>query len=250
MSATGKEQWKNLFEPKTKGFVKAIFNDLDSVERVVSANTCSIMLEPIQGEGGVNVATKEFISGLRTLCDRHNILLIFDEIQTGMGRTGKMFCYEHYDTEPDIMTLGKGIGGGFPLAAVLTKEFLNIFDPGDQGGTYTGQPLAMAVGMAVLQELLANDLVGNCRRMGNLIVEKLAELAQDTEIHNIRGKGLLLAFDLAVTPGKEVVGRCLQDGLIINSPKESSIRLIPPLIVSAQDIEQMITTLRKNVAMV
>ena len=182
------------------------------------------------------------------LCDRHDILLIFDEIQTGMGRTGKMFCYQHYAVEPDIMTLGKGIGGGFPLAAVLAKEFLNIFDPGDQGGTYTGQPLAMAVGLAVLQELLDKDVVGHCQRMGDLILEKLGLLAQDTEIHNIRGKGLLLAFDLTETPGKNLVQRCLQDGLIINSPKESSIRLIPPLIVSAEDIEAMLEILRKKVA--
>lgn len=248
MAATGKEQWENLFEPKTKGFVKATFNDLDSVEKLVSANTCAIMLEPVQGEGGVNVATQEFIDGLRLLCDRHSILLIFDEIQTGMGRTGRMFCYEHYNIEPDIMTLGKGIGGGFPLAAVLTKEFLNIFDAGDQGGTYTGQPLAMAVGRAVLQELLDKDLVGNCRRMGELIRKKLTEMAEDTEIHNIRGKGLLLAFDLRQTPGKEVVKSCLEDGLIINSPKEKSIRLIPPLIVSAPEIEQMTAILRRNVA--
>jgi acetylornithine/N-succinyldiaminopimelate aminotransferase len=248
MSATGKEQWENLFEPKTRGFVKATFNDLDSVEKLVSAKTCAIMLEPVQGEGGVNVATHEFIDGLRLLCDRHNILLIFDEIQTGMGRTGRMFCYEHYNIEPDIMTLGKGIGGGFPLAAVLAKEFLNIFDAGDQGGTYTGQPLAMAVGQAVLQELLDKDLVGNCRRMGELIRKNLAEMAEDTEIDNIRGKGLLLAFDLQQTPGKELVKRCLEDGLVINSPKEKSIRLIPPLIVSALEIEEMMAILRRNIA--
>ncbi|MFH0780424.1 MAG: aminotransferase class III-fold pyridoxal phosphate-dependent enzyme [Pseudomonadota bacterium] len=134
MSATGKEQWETLFEPKTKGFSKAIFNDFESVKNLATKKTCAIMIEPIQGEGGVNVATIDYIQKLRDFCDKENILLVFDEIQTGMGRTGKLFCYEHYGIAPDMMTLGKGIGGGFPLSALLTKEKFNIFDPGDQGG--------------------------------------------------------------------------------------------------------------------
>lgn len=125
MSATGKAQWETLFEPKTKGFIKAIFNDFESVKNLATKKTCAIMIEPIQGEGGVNVASKDFIQKLRAFCDKENILLIFDEIQTGMGRTGKLFCYQHYGIEPDIMTLGKGIGGGFPLSALLAKEKLN-----------------------------------------------------------------------------------------------------------------------------
>ncbi len=247
MSATGKTQWENLFEPKTKGFVKTIFNDFESVREAVTERTCAIMIEPIQGEGGVNVATADYVRKLRNLCDRENILLIFDEIQTGMGRTGKLFCYEHYGIEPDIMTLGKGIGGGFPLSALLAKERLNIFQPGDQGGTYTAQPLAMSVGLAVLKELQRKNLIAHCEKMGGFILHRLSVLSKIHDIENIRGKGLLIAFDLQKMNGAELVNRCLKDKLLINSPKEKSIRLMPPLIVNEDEIEEMLTILQKNI---
>ncbi len=246
MSATGKKQWDSLFEPKTQGFVKSIFNDFESVENSVTEETCAIMIEPIQGEGGVNVATADYIEKLRNLCTKENILLVFDEIQTGMGRTGKLFCYEHYGIEPDIMTLGKGIGGGFPLSAMLAKEGLNIFDPGDQGGTYTAQPLAMSVGLTVLKELLDQNLAVHCEKMGRLIMKKLSEFSKTVEIENIRGKGLLIAFDLKEMKGPDLVNKCLYDGLLINSPTEKSIRLMPPLVVNENEIEEMLTILKKN----
>ena len=246
MSATGKEQWETLFEPKPKGFQKAIFNDFESIKKLVTENTCAIMFEPVQGEGGVNVATKEFVTKTRELCDKENILLIFDEIQTGMGRTGKLFCYEHYGIEPDIMTLGKGIGGGFPLSALLAKEKLNIFDPGDQGGTYTGQPLAMAVGIAVLEEILDKNLVEHSQKMGEFIKSQLAELSEHYEISNIRGEGLLIAFDLLETEGADLVTNCLKKALLINSPKKMSIRLMPPLIVTKTEIREMLLILKQN----
>lgn len=246
MSATGKENWETLFEPKTKGFYKAIFNDFESVKKLATRKTCAIMIEPIQGEGGVKVATLDYIKKLRNLCDKENILLIFDEIQTGMGRTGRLFCYEHYGIEPDIMTLGKGIGGGFPLSASLAKEKLNIFDPGDQGGTYTGQPLAMSVGLAVLKELLDKDLIEQSRKMGEFIKEMLVELSKQYEIENIRGMGLLIAFDLLKTKGNDFVNKCLQDGLLINSPKERSIRLMPPLVVTENEIKKLMIVLKNN----
>ena len=248
MSATGKEQWETLFEPKTKGFFKSIFNDFGSVRKFVTKKTCAIMIEPIQGEGGVNVATLDYIKELRNLCDKENILLIFDEIQTGMGRTGKLFCYEHYDIEPDILTLGKGIGGGFPLSALLAKEKLDIFDSGDQGGTYTSQPLAMSVGLAILRELLDKDLVGHVRKMSNLIMDSLFELSKKYEIENIRGKGLLIAFDLMKTKGNVFVNTCRQHNLLINSPKENSIRLMPPLVVTENEIKKLMILFRNNLA--
>jgi acetylornithine/N-succinyldiaminopimelate aminotransferase len=245
MSATGKPQWESLFEPKSKGFKKAVFNDFDSIKKLATENTCAIMFEPIQGEGGVNVATNNFVRDIRNFCNQENILLIFDEIQTGMGRTGKLFCYEHYGIEPDIMTLGKGIGGGFPLSAVLAKESLNIFEPGEQGGTYTGQPLSMAVGKAVLEEILNKKLVEHCHKMGELIQKCLFELSKEYEITNIRGKGLLIAFDLLHSQGSQIVNLCLRKKLIINSPKEKSIRLIPPLIVAEKEIEKMVSILKE-----
>lgn len=246
MAATGKKEWSELFEPKTTGFQKAVFNDLASVASLVTNNTCAIMLEPIQGEGGVNVGTHEFLQGVRELCDQNNILLIFDEIQTGIGRTGTLFCYEQYNIEPDIMTLGKGIGGGFPLSAMLTKDFLNIFDPGDQGGTYTAQPLAMAVGLAVLNELLDNNIIDHVKKMGSLIEKKLYGLKKQYEIENIRGKGLLLAFDLSMTAGRTFVEKCLSHNLLINSPQQSTIRLMPPLVVSENEVDRMMEILQEN----
>ncbi len=237
MSATGKKQWQDLFGPKTEGFIKTTFNDIESLKSSVDETTCGIMLEPIQGEGGVNIADRSYIEAVRNLCDEHDIILIFDEIQTGMGRTGRLFCYEHYDIEPDIVTLGKGIGGGFPLAAVLVKEQFNIFEPGDQGGTYTGQPLAMSVGQAVLQELIDRDLLENSRRMGALILARLQDIAGRLGIENIRGLGLLIAFELKHRDAAEVVDRCLEKGLLINAPQLHTIRLMPPLIIAEPDIE-------------
>lgn len=248
MSATGKPQWENLFEPKTKGFIKTIFNNFESVKEAITQKTCAIMIEPIQGEGGVNVATLDYVKNLRNLCIQEKILLIFDEIQTGMGRTGKLFCYEHYGIEPDIMTLGKGIGAGFPLSALLAKEHLNIFEPGDQGGTYTAQPLAMSVGLAVLKELLNQDLIAHCEKMGDIILRKLLELSKTFGVENIRGKGLLIAFDLKEMKGADLVNKCLKDKLLINSPKEKSIRLMPPLVVNENEIEEMFTILKNNLA--
>lgn len=247
MAATGKPHWENLFGSKITGFKKAEFNALESFEALVDSDTCAIMLEPVQGEGGVNVASQEFMEGLKALCERHKLLLIFDEIQTGMGRCGSLFAYEKFGVEPDIMTLGKGIGGGFPLSAMLVKERLNIFEPGDQGGTYTGQPLAMAVGKAILNELVAPGFLTSVNTVSEYIKERLLTLSEEYEISQVRGLGLLLAFDLEQSKGSDVVAACLKDGLIINSPRDTSIRLIPPLICSKQDVDTMLEILLSHV---
>jgi acetylornithine/N-succinyldiaminopimelate aminotransferase len=243
MSATGKKHWEDLFKPRLPGFKHVLYNDIDAMAAAVTGDTCAIMLEPVQGEGGVNIADTAYIKALRELCDEKGILLIFDEIQTGIGRTGKMFAYEHYGIEPDIMTLAKGIGGGFPLSAMLTKEKYNIFDAGDQGGTYTGQPLAMAAGLAVVKEVISKNLPERAEIMGDYIKERLSELMLQYPIKNIRGSGLLTAFDLPGPTGKRIVAECLREGLILNSPQPSSIRLMPPLIVTKYDIDSMIEIL-------
>lgn len=245
MSATGKKHWQDLFGPKTAGFIKSTFNDIESVKEAVTPDTCAVMIEPIQGEGGVNLATTDFIRNLRQLCNDEDILLIFDEVQTGMGRTGSLFCYQHYGIEPDIMTLGKGIGGGYPLAAVLTSERLDIFEPGDQGGTYTGQPLAMAVGKVVLEELIERGLVDNSRQMGELILTRLNSEAEQLGLKKVRGQGLLIAFDLIDLDASVLVSRCLEEGLIINAPGPNTIRIIPPLIVTEQEVELFLTLLKR-----
>ncbi|MEK3913773.1 aspartate aminotransferase family protein [Paenibacillus sp. FSL H7-0331] len=239
MSATGKKQWEPLFAPKIPGFKHVPLNDLDACLAAINPNTCAIMLELVQGEGGVHEAEVEYVQQLRKICDDSGIMLIFDEIQTGFGRTGKLFAYEHYGVQADVMTLGKGIGGGFPLSAMLTKEAFNIFDVGDQGGTYTGQPLAMAVGLAVVNELIRLELPHHAEQQGRYIVERLHQIEDKYNLKHIRGKGLLLAFDLPKPVGAELVAACLQAGLLINAPNSLTIRLMPPLVVSATDIDVM-----------
>ncbi|MBN2403544.1 MAG: aspartate aminotransferase family protein [Spirochaetes bacterium] len=248
MAASGKAAFQKLYEPKTPGFKKVKYNDLKAVKSAVSKKTCAVMIEPIQGEFGVYPASEDYVSGLREFCDKNGILLIFDEVQTGMGRTGKMFCYEHFGIEPDIMTLAKGIGSGFPLAAMLAKEKLNIFEPGEQGGTYTGQPLAMAAGIAVLNEFRKSRVVQNCADMGALIVSRLHKLSEEYEIENIRGMGLLIGFDLKKTKGADFVNKCLKDGLLINSPQEKSVRLMPPLVIKEKEIDELFAIMIKNLA--
>jgi acetylornithine/N-succinyldiaminopimelate aminotransferase len=243
MSATGKKKWESLFEPKVSGFKHVPLNDIDALTKAINPNTCAIMLEPIQGEGGVFEVEENYIKTVRNICEDQGILLIFDEVQTGIGRTGTLFAYEHYGIEPDIMTLAKGIGGGFPLAALLAKEKFNIFEAGDQGGTYSGQPLAMAVGMAVVKEVIVKDLATNAQVQGNYILKKLNKLKAEFNLKDIRGRGLLIAFDLPTAKGSETATECFKGGLIINSPQPSTIRLMPPLIVSATEIDDMLQIL-------
>lgn len=187
MSATGKKIWDKLYEPKVPGFKHVPINDIDAVYSAITPNTCAIMLEPIQGEGGVREVEKDFIEKLSNICKEREILLIFDEVQTGIGRTGKLFAYEHYGIEPDIMTLAKGIGGGYPLSALMAKEALNIFEPGDQGGTYSAQPLGMAVGLAVVSEIINKNIEFNAKIQGEYIIEKLMKLKNKYGLKDIRG---------------------------------------------------------------
>jgi len=244
MAATGKAAWRGLFEPEMEGFVHVPFDDVGAVERAISKETVAFMVEPIQGEGGVNVPSPSYLKEVRELCDRHGILLILDEVQTGIGRTGTMFAYEQAGIEPDIMTLGKGLGGGFPVAAMLAKEHLNIFETAEQGGTFTGQPLAMAVALAVVSHIREEHLCENARAMGEEIRRVLAELARDFPIHSIRGTGLLIGFDLGKPLAQAVKSACFTRGLILNTPGPQSVRLVPPLIVSTEHIAEMAEILR------
>lgn len=243
MSATGKSQWEPLFAPKVDGFVHVPINDLDACFAAVTNNTCAIMVELVQGEGGVNALSEAYLYGLRKICDMYGILLIFDEIQTGLGRTGKLFAYQHYGIEPDILTLGKGIGAGFPLSAMLTKAQFDLFEPGDQGGTYTGQPLGMAAGLAVLRELLKRNLTANAEKQGQYLIRQLEGLASRYSIMNVRGKGLLLAFNVPDGMAPKLASLCMSKGLLINAPNASTIRLMPSLIVERHHIDEMVAIL-------
>ena len=244
MSASGKAEWEQLYEPKVPGFPKAVLNDLESVKALLNEKTVGVLLEPIQGEAGVFVATDEFMKGLRDLTREKGILLILDEIQTGMGRMGKLFGYEQYGIEPDIMTLAKGLGGGVPLAALVAKESICVFEVGDQGGTFNGNPLMMAVGIAVLKELTKPGFLERVVKTGAYLQGRLEDLSRQQGLGEVRGKGLLWALDLNKEIGPQVVEECLNRGLLINSPRKNTLRFMPALNVNRKEVDRMMDTLK------
>ncbi|WP_426433587.1 acetylornithine transaminase [Bradyrhizobium genosp. P] len=243
MSASGKKAFEPLFEPKVSGFRKARLNDIELVQRLISPSTVAVMLEPIQGEAGVWPATDEFLGELRALTQQRGLLLIVDEIQTGMGRTGKLFAYEHAGIEPDIMTLGKGIGGGVPLAALLATEHASCFDHGDQGGTFNGNPLMCAAGLAVLDQIGQPDFLKSVTSAGVFLESELQRLSARHGLGDIRGRGLLLALDLKMPIGAAVVAEAFADGVLVNSPQADALRFMPALNVTREEILAMIDCL-------
>ncbi len=243
MSASGKKAFEPLFEPKVSGFRKAKLNDLESVKALISDNTVAVMLEPIQGEAGVWSATDQFLGELRALTKEHGLLLIVDEIQTGMGRTGKLFHYEHAGIAPDIMTLGKGIGGGVPLAALLATKDASCFEHGDQGGTFSGNPLMCAAGLAVLEEISKPEFLKAVADAGLFLESELHKLSARHGLGEVRGRGLLLALDLKLPIGAAIVAEALADGVLINSPQPDALRFMPALNVTREEISLMIDCL-------
>jgi len=243
MSASGKKAFEPLFEPKVSGFRKAKLNDLESVKALISDNTVAVMLEPIQGEAGVWAASDQFLQELRTLAREHGLLLIVDEIQTGMGRTGKLFHYEHAGIAPDIMTLGKGIGGGVPLAALLATKEASCFEHGDQGGTFNGNPLMCAAGLAVLEEISKPEFLKSVTDTGLFLESELQKLSARHGLGEVRGRGLLLALDLKLPIGAAIVAEALADGVLINSPQPDALRFMPALNVTREEISLMIDCL-------
>jgi acetylornithine/N-succinyldiaminopimelate aminotransferase len=246
MSASGKAGWDTLYAPQVAGFPKATYNDLASVEALIGPQTVAVMLEPVQGEGGVIPAELEFLKALRELTTARGILLIVDEVQTGMGRTGKLFGYERAGITPDIMTLGKGIGGGVPLAALLAREAVCCFEAGDQGGTYNGNPLMTAVGVAVIRKLTAPGFLAEVEASGQYLAQRLNELSARHGLGGERGAGLLRALILDDERGPELVRRALQlqpQGLLLNAPRPNLLRFMPALNVSRGEIDQMIELL-------
>ena len=243
MSASGKKAFEPLFEPKVSGFRKAQWNDLASVERLINDNTVAVMLEPIQGEAGVWPASDRFLRDLRELTTAHGLLLIFDEIQTGMGRTGKLFHYEHTGITPDIMTLGKGIGGGVPLAALLATEAVSCFEHGDQGGTFNGNALMCAAGLAVLEQVAAPKFLRTVTTNGLYLESELQRLSARHGLGEVRGRGLLLALDLRVPIAPLIVAAALDDGVLLNAPRPDALRFMPALNVTRQEIDLMIRCL-------
>jgi len=247
MSASGKPGWDTMFAPQVPGFPKANLNDIESVKKCITDKTVAIMLEPVQGEGGVIPCDDSFMRKLRQLTQENNLLLIVDEVQAGFGRTGTLFAYQHYGIEPDIMTLGKGIGGGVPLAALLCTDDVACFVPGDQGGTYNGNALMTAVGISVIDQLLAPGFLQSVITKGELLQSELLKLSSEFGLKGERGKGLLRALML----GKDIGGKLVDlardlepEGLLINSPRPDLLRFMPALTVSNDEIRQMCAILR------
>ena len=259
MSASGKPGWDTMFAPQVPGFPKAELNDLDSFKALITEKTVAIMLEPVQGEGGVNPATPEFMRALRALCDQHRILLICDEVQTGVGRLGTLFGYQHYGIEPDIMTLGKGIGGGVPLAALLAKKAVSVFEHGEQGGTYNGNPLMCAVGLAVMGEVSKPEFLAHVQKAGAHLSARLTALSKELDLGAERGVGLLRAIELKADIGAKVVEVARDKlaghrdwanrALLLNSPRPAVLRFMPALNVSMEEIDLMIDGLRISIVL-
>ncbi len=248
MSASGKPGWDTMFAPQVPGFPKADLNDLESVKKLVTDKTVAVMLEPVQGEGGVIPSTKEFMQSLRKFTKENNILLIVDEVQAGCGRTGTLFAYQHYGIDPDIMTLGKGIGGGVPLAALMATDAVACFVPGDQGGTYNGNPLMVAVGISVIEQLLAPGFLESVRAKGELLSKELRAISAEFNLDGERGEGLLRALMLSSDIGAKLVELARDrtpEGLLINSPRPNLLRFMPALNVSDDEIRQMCNILRE-----
>jgi acetylornithine/N-succinyldiaminopimelate aminotransferase len=246
LTATGQEKFQKGFEPLPPGFCYGIFNDLQSFESQVNEFTCAVMVEPVQGEGGVYPAEKDFLRGLRRLCDDNNLLLIFDEVQCGMGRTGKLFAYEHYGVEPDIMTLAKALGGGFPIGAMLCREEVaSGFAPGDHASTFGGNPVACAAAFAVMEGLLQEGFLDDVASRGAYFLEKLELLKErfPDAVHQIRGKGMILGMELR-SLGREVQQRCQEKGLLINCIGEKILRFLPPLNVRKEEIDSALDILQ------
>jgi acetylornithine/N-succinyldiaminopimelate aminotransferase len=243
MSASGKPAWKDLFEPKVPGFTKVPLGNLAAVEAAIGDRTVAVMLEPIQGEAGVIPAGADYLRKLRALTERRGILLILDEIQTGMGRTGRMFGFEQSGVQPDVMTLGKGLGGGVPLAALLAREDACCFEYGDQGGTFNGNPLMCAVGSAVLAEIGAPGFLERVQAASGHLQRGLERLASRHGFGAVRGQGLLVALDLTRPVGPTIVEAALAKGLLVNAPRPDTLRFMPALTISDDEIDQAIALL-------
>jgi acetylornithine/N-succinyldiaminopimelate aminotransferase len=248
LSATGQEKFKEGFAPLVPGFRHVEFNDVDALEKAITKETCAILLEPIQGEGGVKIPDADYLRNVRAICDEREILLILDEVQTGIGRTGTLFAYEHFGAAPDIMTLAKGLGGGVPIGAMVATEKVSAaFQPGTHASTFGGNPLVCAAAVATLETLLEDGIIlDQCRRMGKYIQRALEDLKKEfpSRIADIRGMGLLVGMELT-RDGAPVVEACLERGVLINCTAGNVLRFIPPLIVTEKEIDHLIDVLEQ-----
>lgn len=244
LTATAQEKFHKGYSPLMPGFKYIPFNDIVAVRKAIGSKTCGVMLEPIQGEGGVNCPSEGYLKGLREICDEKGILLIYDEVQVGMGRTGRLFAYEHEGVEPDILTLAKSLAGGVPIGAVLIKEKVaESFKPGDHASTFGGNPLATAAGVAALSAILEEGMLENCEKVGEYFLSKLEEIKKRFPfVQEVRGKGLILGMELKMDGGA-IVKEMMQRGFLINCTMGNVLRFLPPLIVTKEEVDRLVETL-------
>ena len=245
-AATGQNKFQEPYTPLPTGFVNVPYNDIEAIKKATTKLTCAVMLEPIQGEGGVNVPDDDYLKKVRVWCDEKGLLLILDEIQTGIGRTGSLYAYQQYGVEPDIMTIAKGLGGGVPIGAFLAKESACVFKPGEHGSTFGGNPLVCAAGYAVLSYIVDNHIPEHVQKAGSYLYGGLLKLADKYDvISGVRGKGLLLAVGLKEEISADLVLKCLEKGLLVNNVKPDALRLIPALVVTEKEIQKALDILDK-----
>ncbi|MEC8911886.1 MAG: aspartate aminotransferase family protein [Chloroflexota bacterium] len=248
VSATGQPHYQELFEPIPTGFTHVPYNDLEAIKSATDENTVAVMLEPVQGEGGVNIPDPDYLPGVRDWCDQNNILLIFDEVQTGLGRLGTLFGYQNFEVEPDIITLAKGLGGGVPIGAFMAKDSACAFDPGDHGSTFGGNPLTCAAAHASTKYILDNNVSENAAKMGEYLGEGLRKIQANHEfITDVRGMGLLWAveFDSDITP--DVIAACNESGLLMNPMRPNTVRLMPVLTITEAEIDEALERLEEGI---
>jgi len=244
VSATGQDKMQTGFAPLMPGFKYVPFGEIEALQEAINPSTCAIMLEPVQGEGGIHVPPTGYLEAVRKLCDQHDLLLILDEVQTGMGRTGRLFAYQHDPIEPDVMTLAKGLAGGPPIGAMVTREkFAAALGPGTHGSTFGGNPLMAAAGLAALTTIIEDGVIDNCVAMGHYLRSEMEKLKKKYPfIIDVRGRGLMLAMELSIEGG-ELVKTAMARGLLINCTAGKVLRFVPPLIVKQNEIDQMLEIL-------
>jgi len=244
VTATGQERFQKGFAPLPTGFSYVPYNDLNAVEAAITEKTCGVLVEPIQGESGVIIPAPGYLTGIRKICDEKGLLMIVDEVQTGVGRTGTLFACEQEDVVPDMITLAKALGNGFPIGALLASDRIaGAFVPGNHGSTFGGNPLVTAVGIAVLETIINDGVLENCRRIGEYFLKCLGDLKEKNPlIRDVRGKGLILAMELTV-PAADFVLKSMERGLLINCTGGNVLRMVPPLILNRHDVEKAVEIL-------
>jgi len=238
-AATGQPHYQEAYQPLPAGFKNVPFNNIDAIKNATTKDTCGVMLEPIQGEGGVNIPDEGYLQAVRHWCDEKGILLILDEVQTGIGRIGTMFGYQQFGIEPDIITLAKGLGGGIPIGAFMAKEKCSVFTPGDHGSTYGSNPLMCATALAVMEYVISNDVPGKAQKAGLYLIDGLNKLkSKYSFITDVRGRGLLAAIEFKSDMSQSIMAACVKNGMMVNNVKPNAVRVMPPLTISNKEIDE------------